>query len=90
MEADDVSDLFVEGKGIPWDKQDPEAPKSISAEVKGFLSLTSNNYSYEINLLLISELCMCIAAQTIYMAREESTKTLNCRNVVGGYLRKMG
>jgi poly [ADP-ribose] polymerase len=45
MEADDVSDLFVEGKGIPWDKQDPEAPKSISAEVKGFLSRTSNNYS---------------------------------------------
>ncbi|KAL9391192.1 hypothetical protein Peur_015112 [Populus x canadensis] len=45
MEADDVSDLFVEGKGIPWDKQDPEAPNSN------------------------------------YMAREESTKTLNCRNV---------
>jgi hypothetical protein len=45
MEADDVSDLFVEGKGIPWDKQYPEAPKSISAEVKGFLSRTSNNYS---------------------------------------------
>ncbi|KAJ6927540.1 hypothetical protein NC651_011551 [Populus alba x Populus x berolinensis] len=34
MEADDVSDLFVEGKGIPWDKQVPEAPKSISAELK--------------------------------------------------------
>ncbi|KAG6779731.1 hypothetical protein POTOM_016126 [Populus tomentosa] len=34
MEADDVSDLFVEGKGTPWDKQVPEAPKSISAELK--------------------------------------------------------
>ncbi|KAL9354121.1 hypothetical protein Peur_052091 [Populus x canadensis] len=34
MEADDVSDLFVEGKGIPWDQQYPEAPKSISAELK--------------------------------------------------------
>ena len=34
-----VSDLSVEGKGIPWDKQDPseEALESISAEV---ISLT--------------------------------------------------
>lgn len=32
---DAVSDLSVEGKGIPWDKQDPseEALESISAEV---------------------------------------------------------
>ncbi|KAL9370587.1 hypothetical protein Peur_035727 [Populus x canadensis] len=37
MEAYDVvSDLSVEGKGIPWDKQDPseEALESISAELK--------------------------------------------------------
>lgn len=36
LEAYDVvSDLSVEGKGIPWDKQDPseEAIESISAEV---------------------------------------------------------
>uniref|UniRef100_A0A2K2AWQ0 Poly [ADP-ribose] polymerase n=1 Tax=Populus trichocarpa TaxID=3694 RepID=A0A2K2AWQ0_POPTR len=45
MEADDVSDLFVEGKGIPWDKQDPEAPKSISAE--RIMSVhCSSNYIY--------------------------------------------
>lgn len=32
---DVMSDLTVEGKGIPWDKQDPgkEALESISAEV---------------------------------------------------------
>jgi poly [ADP-ribose] polymerase len=43
MEAYDVvSDLSVEGKGIPWDKQDPseEALESMSAEVKGFLTLS--------------------------------------------------
>ncbi|CBI28338.3 unnamed protein product, partial [Vitis vinifera] len=37
LEAYDVvSDLSVEGKGIPWDKQDPseEALESISAEIK--------------------------------------------------------
>jgi poly [ADP-ribose] polymerase len=50
MEAYDVvSDLSVEGKGIPWDKQDPseEALESISAEVKGFffLLLASKNDS---------------------------------------------
>lgn len=36
LEAYDVvSDLSVEGKGIPWDKQDPseEAIESLSAEV---------------------------------------------------------
>lgn len=32
---DIVSDLSVDGKGIPWDKQDPseEALESLSAEV---------------------------------------------------------
>lgn len=36
LEAYDVvTDLSVEGKGIPWDKQDPseEAIESLSAEV---------------------------------------------------------
>lgn len=36
LEAYDiVSDLSVDGKGIPWDKQDPtqEALESLSAEV---------------------------------------------------------
>ncbi|CAF1774026.1 unnamed protein product [Brassica napus] len=39
LEAYDVvSDLSVEGKGIPWDKQDPseEAVESLSAELKMF------------------------------------------------------
>lgn len=40
LEAYDiVSDLSVDGKGIPWDKQDPgeEAIESFSAEVINFL-----------------------------------------------------
>jgi len=40
LEAYDlVSDLSVDGKGIPWDKQDPgeEAIESLSAEVYNLL-----------------------------------------------------
>jgi len=49
LEAYDlVSDLSVDGKGIPWDKQDPgeEAIESLSAEVHNLLTLSYLFYYY--------------------------------------------
>jgi poly [ADP-ribose] polymerase 2/3/4 len=49
LEAYDlVSDLSVDGKGIPWDKQDPgeEAIESLSAEVHDLLFHTFFFFQY--------------------------------------------
>lgn len=46
---DVVTDLSVDGKGIPWDKQDPcqEAIESLTAEVNLISWLYSNYYFKE-------------------------------------------
>lgn len=85
-----VTDLSVDRKVIPWDKQDPseEALESISAEVPTSLLSTCKG-KYTVHGSSLYRLEYCFACSSSFMEREECTRTPNCRNKVGKSSRKM-